>query len=119
MDTNLVLRPASTGNLTADETLADMKLPPMTQPMYLHCIVPSVTTSDVFTIKATHQDVSNNTLKQDLSPSITAAGHYVLPIFNDHPSQTDLSVMLDVTVTGTTAVSFGAVVVYMSNSRTS
>jgi hypothetical protein len=43
----------------------------------------------------------------------------VIPLFCDHPSLTDLSVILDCTATGTAAMSFGAVVVYISNSRKS
>jgi hypothetical protein len=119
MDTNAVLRAASAGNLTGDATLTDFPLYPMTNPMYLHAIVPAVSTDDVLTVKAVFQDESNNTLVQTHSKSIAAAGHYVVPIFCDDPAMTDLSVILDCTATGTAAMNFGAVVVYLSNSRVS
>ena len=117
MDTNAVLRLASAGNLTGDETLTDFDLTPMVNPMYLHIIIPAVSTDDVMTVKADFEDGSNNTLMQTHSKSIAAVGKYVLPIFCDDPALTDLSVILDVTATGTAAMNFGAVVVYLSNSR--
>lgn len=119
MDSNLVLRASSAGNLTGDETLTDMDLTPMVRPMYLHVIVPSVSTDDVFTVTLDFENASNTTLQQTTIPAISAAGHYVCPIFCDHPSLTDLSVILDCTATGTAAMSFGAVEVYVSNSRVS
>jgi len=117
MDTNLVLRAAAAGNLTGDETLTDMDLGPMVEPLYLHIIIPSVSTSDVLDVTADFEDGSNNTLQQTTIPQISAAGHYVCPLFCDHPSLTDLSVILNCTATGTAAMSFGAVVVYLSTSR--
>ena len=119
MDTNAVLRAASAGNLTGDETLTDFDLTPMVNPMYLHIIIPSVSTDDVLDVTADFENVSNTTLQQTTIPQIIAAGHYVMPIFCDHPSLTDLSVILNCTATGTAAMSFGAVVVYLSNSRVS
>jgi hypothetical protein len=119
MDTNLVLRAASAGNLTGDSTLTDVDLQPMIDPLYLHILVPSVSTDDVLDVTADFEDASNNTLQRTELPQISAAGHYVLPLFCDHPSLTDLSVILDATATGTAAMSFGAVVVYISNSRRS
>jgi hypothetical protein len=119
MDTNLVLRAASAGNLTGDATLTDLDLTPMVQPLYLHVNVPSVSTDDVLAVTADFEDVSNNTLQQTTIPAISAAGHYVCPLFCDHPSLTDLSVILDCTATGTAAMNFGAVVVWISNSRKS
>lgn len=117
MDTNLVLRAASAGNLTGDATLTDLPLGPMIDPLYLHVIVPSVSTDDVLGVTADFEDVSNNTLQQTTIPAISVAGHYVVPLFCDHPSLADLSVILDATATGSAAMSFGAVVVYISNSR--
>jgi hypothetical protein len=119
MDTNLVLRAAAAGNLTGDSTLTDLELFPMNEVMYLHVIVPSVSTDDTLLVTADFEDASNNTLQQTTIPVITAAGKYVIPLFCDHPSLTDLSVILDCTATGTAAMSFGAVVVYISNSRKS
>lgn len=119
MDTNLVLRPASTGNLTGDETLTDVDWTPTDVVSYLHVYVPSVSTDDVLTVKADFEDGSNNTLMQIHSKSISAAGKYVIPLVCDDPSVTDLSVILDCTATGTAAMSFGAVVVWISNSRVS
>jgi hypothetical protein len=117
MDTNLVLRAASAGNLTADATLTDVDLTPMIDPLYLHIIIPSVSSGDVLDVTADFEDGSNNTLQQTTIPQITAAGHYVIPLFCDHPSLTDLSVILNVTLDTTAAGSFGAAVVYISNSR--
>jgi len=119
MDTNLVLRAASVGNLTGDETLTDMDLTAMVNPLYLHVIIPAVSTADVLDITADFEDASNNTLQQTTIPQISALGHYVIPLFCDHPSLSDLSVILNTTATGTAAMSFGAVVVYISNSRKS
>jgi len=118
MDTNLVLRDG-TSNLTGDATLTDMDLTPMNEVSYLHVIVPSVSSGDTLDVTADFEDVSNNTLQQTTIPQITAAGHYVVPLFCDHPSLTDLSVILDVTADDTTAVSLGGVIVYVSTSRKS
>ncbi len=117
MDTNAVLRAASVGNLTADETLTDFELMPMSDQLYLHIIVPAVSTDDVLDVTADFENVSGTTLQQTTIPQISAAGKYVIPIFCDHPSLTDLSVILNVTLTGTAAGNFGAVVVYLSTSR--
>lgn len=117
MDTNLVLRLASAGNLTGDETLTDIDLTPMVRPLYLHVIVPAVSTDDVLDITADFENSSNTTLQQTTIPQISAAGKYVIPLFCDHPSLSDLSVILNATATGTAAMNFGAVVVYISNSR--
>jgi len=118
MDTILHLRVGSTaGNLTGDETLTDMELTPMNTPLYLHIKIPSVSTSDVLDITADFEDVSNNTLQQTTIPQISVAGKYVIPLFCDHPSLTDLSVILNATATGTAAMSFGAVDVWVSTSR--
>ena len=119
MDANLVLRAASVGNLTGDSTLTDVDLTPMIDPLYLHINVPSVTSGDTLAVTADFEDVSNNTLQQTTIPTITAAGHYVIPLFCNHPSLTDLSVILDCTADSTVVMSFGAVEVWISNSRRS
>ncbi len=119
MDTNLVLRAASAGNLTGDETLTDAPIVPMVAPLYLHVLVPAVSTDDVLDVTADFENVSGTTLQQTTIPQISAAGKYVIPIFCDHPSVTDLSVILNATATGTAAMNFGAVEVWVSNSRKS
>lgn len=119
MDTNLLLRASGAGNLTGDETLTDVDWTPTDKVSYLHVKVPSVSTDDVLTVKADFEDGSNNTLMQIHTKSISAAGHYCIPLLCDDPDVTDLSVILDCTATGTAAMSFGAVVVWISNSRES
>lgn len=119
MDANLVLRAASAGNLTGDETLTDLDLTPMVNPLYLHLMIPAVSTDDVLDVTADFENVSGTTLQQTTIPQISAAGHYVVPLFCDHPDVTDLSVILNATATGTAAMNFGAVVVYISTSRVS
>lgn len=119
MDKYTELRAASVGNLTGDSTLTDFDLAPMKRPLYLHVIVPAVSSGDVLDVTADFEDVSNNTLQQTTIPQITALGHYVCPLFCDHPSLTDLSVILNTTANDTVAQNFGAVVVYISNSRKS
>jgi len=116
MDTNAVLRAASVGNLTADETLTDFPLEPMTQPMYLHILVPAVSASDSLVVTADFENVSGTTLMQTTLPSITVAGLYSMPIFCDKSTVTDLSVILDATLVGTAAGNFGAVEVWLSTS---
>jgi hypothetical protein len=91
----------------------------MIDPLYLHIIIPSVSSGDVLDITADFENSSNTTLQQTTIPQITAAGKYVIPLFCDHPSLSDLSVILNVTLDSTVAGSFGAVKVYLSNSRRS
>ena len=119
MDANLELRAASAGNLTGDATLTDVDYTPTDKVSYLHALVPSVSAGDTLVVKADFEDVSNNTLMQIHSKTISAAGHYVIPIVCDDPNVTDLSVILDTTANNTEAVNFGAVVVWVSNSRES
>lgn len=119
MDINAVLRAPTVGNLTGDETLTDFDLTPMSNPMYMHVIVPSVTSGDVLDVIADFENSSNTTLQQTTIPQISAAGHYVMPLFCDHPDLSDLSVILNVTLDSTVAGSFGAVSVYLSTSRIS
>lgn len=118
MDTNLELRAASAGNLTGDSTLTDVDWTPTDVVSYLHVYVPSVSTSDTLQVKANFDDGSN-ILMSIYSKSISAAGHYVIPLVCDDPDVTDLSVVLDTTANNSEAVNFGAVVVWISNSRVS
>ena len=119
MDTNLELRAANADNLTGDATLTDVDYTPTDKVSYLHVLVPSVSTSDTLVVKADFEDANNNTLMQIHSKSISAAGHYVIPIVCDDPAVTYLSVILDTTANNSEAVNFGAVVVWISNSRES
>lgn len=118
MDTNLELRAASAGNLTGDATLTDVDWFPSNAVLYLHAYVPAVSTSDTLVVKANFDDGST-ILQSNQSQTISAAGHYCVPIFCDHPDVTDLSVVLDTTANNSEAVNFGAVVVWISNSRES
>lgn len=115
-DSNAILRAASVGNLAVDETLTDFDLLPMTHPLYLHVLVPAVSTDDVLDVTADFENVSGTTLMQTTLPQISAAGHYWIPIFCDKPTLTDLSVILNVTLTGSAAGNFGAVEVWLSTS---
>lgn len=117
MDTNTVLRATSAGALTATATLADFPLTPMVNDFYLHLIVPSAGgTSPTLNVTADFESSGNATLQQATIPQITAAGHYVCPLFCDHPDLSALSVILTV---GGTSPDFGAVEVYLSTSRVS
>lgn len=118
MDTNLELRAASAGNLTGDSTLTDVDWTPTDKVSYLHAYVPSVSTSDTLVVKAKFDDGST-VLQETHSKTISAAGHYCIPIVCDDPDVTDLSVVLDTTANNTEAVNFGAVVIWISNSRES
>lgn len=118
MDTNLTLRAASAGNLTADETLTTVAITPMTNPIYLHTNIPSVSSGDTFNVQAAFKDGST-VLKTDKSAEYSVAGHYVLEIFCDNPLLDSLVVTNDVTKDSTAAGSFGAVVQWLSNSRVS
>lgn len=110
MDTNLVLRAASVGNLTADETLTTALIGPMVRPLWLHVLVPSVSSGDVLDVElefctaaASTTEVYNMNMKQ-----ITAAGHFAIPFFT--PLEY-LQVKLNETDNG--GPNFGAVVVWI------
>jgi len=117
MDTNAVLRPASAGNLTADATLTAFTIGPMTNPLYLHTNVPSVSSGDKFAVKAVFKKSDDTVLLTITGPDLSAAGHYVQEIFCDHPDCAKLVVTDDVTLDSTAAGNFGAVVQWLSNSR--
>jgi hypothetical protein len=118
MDTNAVLRLASAGNLTADETLTAFSLEPMVNHLYLITVVPSVSSGDTFKVQANFKDGST-VLQLTQSAEYAAAGVYALPLFCDHPDLDSLVVTNDVTKDSTAAGSFGAVVQYLSTSRVS
>lgn len=118
MDSNLVIRPASTGNLTADEALTAINIEPMVRPLYLHTIIPSVSSGDTFNVKAEWKDGST-VLSTVTSKQYSAAGHQVLELFCDDPTMDTLTITNDVTKDTTAAGSFGAVIQYFSLSRTS
>jgi hypothetical protein len=119
MDNNTVLRPASDGNLTADEELTEFSIGPMVNPLYLITVVPSVSSGDTFKVKAYFLNSSDDTLQMTQSAEYSAAGVYALPLFCDHPDTDHLFVSNDVTKDSTAAGSFGAVVQYLSTSRVS
>lgn len=118
MDTNAVIRPASTGNLTGDETLTAFSLEPMVNPLYLITVVPSVSSGDTFKVQANFKDGST-VLQLTQSAEYSAAGVYALPLFCDHPDLDSLVITNDVTKDTSAAGSFGAVVQYLSTSRVS
>lgn len=116
MDTNLVLRAASAGNLTGDETLTSVCIGPMTRPLWLNVYVPAVSAGDVLDVKldfcatgATTTAISILSMKQ-----ITAAGYYSIPFYTAHEY---LQVRLDETDNG--GPNFGAVKVWISNAHRS
>lgn len=117
MDANTVLRAAAAGNLTADETLTAFAIGPMKKPLYLHTIVPSVSSGDKFAPIAKFEKADSTVLLTITGPDITAAGHYVMAIFSDNPNITKLVVVDDVTLDSTAAGSFGAVIQYLSPAR--
>lgn len=111
MDTNLVLRDG-TVELTADETLTTVVVGPMVQPMTLHVLVPSITTSDTLDVElefcpstATTTETYNMNMKQ-----IIAAGHYSIPFYT-HLS--NLQVKLNITDVGGGGFSGGATKVWL------
>jgi hypothetical protein len=118
MDTNLVLRASSAGNLTGDATLTDVAIKPMVAPLYLHMNVPAVSTSDTLTLQANFEADGTTLVTQELA-AINTVGHYVLAIFCDDPDTDALSVVLDLTANNSVAMNFGAVEVWISNSRVS
>lgn len=117
MDANTVLRAASAGNLTGDATLTAFSIGPMRRPLYLHTIIPSVSSGDTFAASVAFKDASDNVLLTVTSPDYDAAGHEVVELFCDHPDLAKIVVTDDVTLDSTAAGSFGAVVQYLSNSR--
>lgn len=118
MDSNVVLRSASDGSLTEDETLNTFSLEPMVNPLYLITIVPSASSGDTFKVQANFKDGST-VLQLTQSAEYSAAGVYALPLFCDHPDLDSLVVTNDVTKDSTAAGSFGAVLQYLSTSRVS
>lgn len=115
MDTNNVLRTGSE-NLTADETLTTHLVGPMVKPLWLHVLVPSVSSGDVLDVElefcalgASTTEIYNMNMKQ-----ITAAGHYAIPFYT---LLEYLQVKLNVTADSTVALSMGAVKVWIDNAN--
>lgn len=115
-DTNNILRASGAGNLTGDATLTAFSLVPMTQPLYLHTLVPAVSTDDSLVVKCSFQNASSTELMNTFAASITAAGLYSFPIFCDKATLSKIVVTLDTTLVGTAAGNFGAVEVWLSTS---
>lgn len=115
MDTNLVLRDGSS-NLTEDETLTTLLIGPMVKPLWLHVLVPSITSTDTLDVElefcatgATTTEVYNMNMKQ-----ITAAGHYAIPFFT---LLEYLQVKLNITDVGGGGFSSGATKVWIDNAN--
>ena len=113
MDTNLVLRDG-TSSLTGDETLTTIKIGPMTRPLWLHVLVPSVSSGDVLDVElefctavAPTVEVYNMNMAQ-----ITVAGHYAIPFYTKEPY---LQVKLNETDNG--GPNFGATKVWIDNAN--
>lgn len=117
MDTNLILRTGAT-DLTGDETLTSVLVGPMTQPLWLHVYAPSITgggdTLDVelefCTAAAPTTEVYNMNMKQ----IVAAAGHFAIPFFT---LLENLQVKLNITDTGGSGFSAGAVKVWIDTSN--
>lgn len=112
MDTNLTLRTGAS-DLTADETLTSVRIGPMTRPMELCVLVPSITATDTLDVElefcdvdASTTEIYNMNMKQ-----ISAAGFYSIP-FITHEEY--LQVKLNVTDVGGSGFSAGAVKVWIA-----
>lgn len=108
-----------TGALAADETLTEVALQPMINPLYLHTRIPSVSSGDKFAVKVVFKDASDNVLLTLTGPDYTTKGNKCLEIFCDHPDLAKLVITNDVTLDSTAAGSFGTVEQYFSTARTS
>lgn len=115
MDTNLVLRAASAGDLTADETLTSVRIGPMVRPLWLHIITPTASTADTLDIElefctsaAPTVEVYNMNMKQIGAASV----HYAIPFYT---MLGYLQVKLNVT-DGGGGVNYGAVEVWIEPS---
>jgi hypothetical protein len=115
MDTNLVLRDGST-DLTTDVTLTSVLIGPMLHPLWLHVLVPEVSSGDTLDVElefctaaASTTEVYNMNFKQ-----ITAAGHYAIPFFT---LLEYLQVKLNETDNG--GPDFGGVKVWIDNANRS
>jgi hypothetical protein len=112
MDTNLTLRTGAT-DLTADETLTSVHIGPMTRPLYLHVVVPSITSTDTLDVELEFCDAATSTTEvynQNMK-QITAAGYYSTPFYTDEEY---LQVKLNVTDVGGSGFSAGAVKVWIA-----
>jgi len=118
MDSNLRLRLAAAGNLTADETLTTARVGPMNPqggPLYVHVNVPSITgsgdTLDV-ELEFCDEDATTTQVYNQNMAQITAAGHFSVPFWTNEEY---LQVKLNVTDNDTSAAcNFGAVEVWIS-----
>ncbi len=115
MDINLVLRAASVGNLTADETLTSVRVGPMQKPMWLKVLVPAVSAGDVLDVELQFCDATASTTKVQNAnmKQIIAAGFYQIPFYTLYEY---LQVILNETDNG--GPNFGAVVVWIDPAPT-
>ena len=110
MDTNLVLRDG-TSDLEADESLTAVQVGPMTQPMWLHVLVPSITAADTLDVEIEFNDDGSTEIFNFNFKQIAAAGHYSEPFFTQHDY---ILVKLNITDVGGGGFSSGATKVWIS-----
>lgn len=112
MEINTVLRTGAS-NLTGDETLTSTLVGPMSKPMWLIVIVPTVSASDTLDVELEFCDTSASTTEvQNMNMTqITAAGVYQIPFFTLYEY---LQVKLNLTEVGGGSLAFGATKVYIS-----
>jgi len=111
MDTNLVLRDG-TSNLTADESLTAVLVGPMVKPLWLHVVVPSITSTDTLDVELEFNDDGSTEIDNQNMKQITAAGHFAIPFFTLHNY---LLVKLNITDVGGGGFSSGATKVWIDN----
>lgn len=104
--------------LTADETVPNIPLTPMVNPLYLHVYISSVSSGDTIIVKAEFENASNAVLQLSQTGTISAVGHYVLPLFCDHPDLTNMDVVFDTTANNTEALAINGKA-WFSTSRVS
>lgn len=115
MDSNFVLRAASVGNLTGDETLTSVRIGPMQKPMWLKVLVPAVSAGDVLDVELEFCDASASTTQVQNAnmAQISTTGLHQIPFFTPYEY---LQVKLDETDNG--GPNFGAVVVWIDSGPT-
>jgi hypothetical protein len=110
MDTNLVLRAGDT-NLTADESLTAVLIGPMVRPLYLHVLVPAVSSGDQLDVELEFNDDGSTQIDNMNMKQITALGHFTIPFFTLHKY-----ILVKLNETDNGGPNFGAVKVWIDNS---